>query len=315
MANKYDYGIYRGISFNYNFKDKDKNIQDYLKYMFIRSMAMFKWHNLPDTIPQKELERILQMYGYALIIKHDNQLYVTDAGLGGEVDVYRRPTKANVTIPALNLNKEYTLGKDCLLVLNDDMGQGLMSIYARYSSLLVETDLTALMSLINKRADSVIIANDDVTVESARVFIEKLAQGETNIIMENSLFEGIKILPKQEQAQKLDELYQFSQYLKASMYNEIGLNANYNMKKERLISDEVNNTDSIYPLIDNMYMNRLQACNDIETIFGAKIEVEFNSSWDSRIKQGEPIDTKGESIDTKGEPIDTKGEIKEDDND
>lgn len=295
MVNKYDYGIYKGISFNYDFKDKNKNIQDYVKYMFIRSMAMFKWHNLPDTIPQKELERTLQMYGYALIIKHGEKLYVTDAGLGGEVDEYKRPTKANVLIPALNINQEYTIGDNCLLILNDDMGQGLMSIYARYSSLLAETDLTALMTIINKRADSVIIANDDVTVESARLFIDKLAKGETNVIMESSLFEGIKILPKQEQAQKLDELYQFSQYLKASMFNEIGLNANYNMKKERLISDEVNNTDSIYPLIDNMYMNRLQACKDIEQMFGSNIEVEFNSSWDSRINQGEPVNTKGEN--------------------
>lgn len=295
MVNKYDYGIYRGISFNYDFKDKDRNIQEYVKYMFNRSMAMFKWHNLPDTIPQKEMERNLQMFGYALIIKHNGKLYVTDAGLGGEVDEYQRPTKANVVIPALNLNKEYKVGENCLLILNDDMGQGLMSMYSRYSSLLAETDLTALMTIINKRADSVIIANDDVTVESAKLFIDKLAKGETNIIMENSLFEGIKIIPKQEQAQKLDELYQFSQYLKASMYNEIGLNANYNMKKERLITDEVNNTDSNYPLIDNMYMNRIQACNDMATIFGAKVEVEFNSSWDSRINQGEPINTKGDN--------------------
>lgn len=294
MVNKFDYGIYRGISFNYDFKDKDKNVQDYVKYMFNRSMSMFKWHNLPETIPQKELERILQMFGYALIIEHNKNLYVVDAGLGGELDEYKRPTKANVVVPALNLNKEYEIGKNCLLILNDDMGQGLMSIYSRYSNLLVETDLTALMSVINKRADSVIIANDDVTVESAKLFIDKLAKGETNIIMENSLFEGIKILPKQEQAQKLDELYQFSQFLKASMYNEIGLNANYNMKKERLITDEIRNTDSIYPLIDNMYMNRLQACKDIEQMFGASVEVEFNSSWENRINQGEPINIKGD---------------------
>ena len=293
MVNKYDYGIYRGVAFNYDFKDKEKNVQDYVKYMFNRSMAMFKWHNLPDTIPQKELERILQMFGYALIIKHNEQMFVVNGGLGGELDVYNRPTKANIVVPALNLNKEYKIGDDCLLILNDDMGQGLMSIYSRYSSLLAETDLTALMTVINKRADSVIIANDDVTVESAKMFIDKLAKGETNIIMENSLFEGIKILPKQEQAQKLDELYQYSQYLKASMFNEIGLNANYNMKKERLITDEVNNTDSIYPLIDNMYMNRLQACNDIEQMFGASVEVEFNSSWENRINQGEPINIKG----------------------
>ena len=297
MVNKYDYGIYRGIAFNYDFKDKDKNVQDYVKYMFNRSMAMFKWHNLPETIPQKELERILQMFGYALIIKHNEQMFVVNAGLGGEVDEYNRPTKANVIVPALNLNKEYKIGDDCLLILNDDMGQGLMSIYSRYSSLLAETDLTALMTVINKRADSVIIANDDITVESAKMFIDKLAKGETNIIMENSLFEGIKILPKQEQAQKLDELYQYSQYLKASMFNEIGLNANYNMKKERLITDEVNNTDSIYPLIDNMYMNRLQACKDIEQMFGASVEVEFNSSWENRINQGEPINIKGDDAD------------------
>ena len=79
------------------------------------------------------------------------------------------------------------------------------------------------------------------------------------------------------------DLVQYQQYLKASLFNEIGLNANYNMKKERLISGEIEaNADVLYPLIDNMLFCRNQGLEALNKKYGLNIGVELNSSWDYR---------------------------------
>src|SRR5699024_4715632 len=68
------------------------------------------------------------------------------------------------------------------------------------------------------------------------------------------------------------------------LYNEIGLNANYNMKRERLNTSEVEmNSEALYPLVDNMLYNRRLAVEEINEKFGTNISVEFNSSWDYRL--------------------------------
>jgi hypothetical protein len=75
------------------------------------------------------------------------------------------------------------------------------------------------------------------------------------------------------------------------MYNEIGLNANFNMKRSRLVSDEVAlNYDSLYPLIDNMLEQRKKGLQEIKEKFDIDISVEFASSWQYREKSQDTSD-------------------------
>ena len=64
------------------------------------------------------------------------------------------------------------------------------------------------------------------------------------------------------------------------------------MKRERLTANEVEaNTDNLYPLVDDMLKCRRLALAKINEMFGLNIEVQFNSSWDYRLFNGEPIDS------------------------
>ena len=79
----------------------------------------------------------------------------------------------------------------------------------------------------------------------------------------------------------MTNLIEYHQYLKASWFNEIGLNANYNMKRESINSEEAQlNSDSLLPLIDNMLSCRQQAAEKINAMFGTNISVELSSSWE-----------------------------------
>lgn len=277
----------------YNYQDKATNVNNYVKYMLNRSLAMFKYHNLPDTIPQEELEKMLQCAGGCVWYKHENDLYVFNTTLGGEGDVYNRPTKAVISNPALKLTTECIIDEDCVFMQNDSMCMGLVPMYQKYCTILNETDITMILATINKRVQILLSANDDNTVASAKKFIENIENGKLGVIAESKLFDSLKTSTvATSNTNSLQDIYQLQQYVKASMYNEIGLGANWNSKKERLAVAEVEtNSDNLYPLVDDMLNNRRKALEKINEMFGTDIQVEFNSSWDYRLYNGENIDT------------------------
>lgn len=286
---KYNYGL--GYTFNYDYKEKARNVDNLIKYMLNRSNIMFQYHNLPKSIPSKEIELLLQTNGFGVFIEVEGEYYIVNGGLGGEPDVYNRPTEAVISIPALKLNKTYKINEDCIVISNDSMNLGLIPMYAKYCTLMNENEMTMLLATVNKRIQHLLSANDDNTIESAKNFLKKVFDGEIGVIGESKLFESLKVNTTSATSQvSMKDLFEYEQYLKASMYNEIGLSANFNMKRERLSSSEVEaNTDNLYPLVDDMLKNRREGLEKVNEMFGLDIQVEFNSSWDYRLFNGEPV--------------------------
>ena len=275
----------------YDFKNKEKNLNDYITYMLNRSITMFKYHNLPDTMPQREIELLLQCNGWGCVCEIEGNLYCLNGGLGGVPNAYNMPTEIIINNPYLNYNKTLTIDTDCVIIPNDSMYVGLLPMYNRYCTMLVENDITMILATVNKRVQNLLSANDDNTVESAKNFLKKVFDGELGVIAESKLFDTLKVNASSVNSTvSMTELFEFEQYVKASLYNEIGLSANYNMKRERLTSAEVEtNTDSLYPLVDDMINQRRKAVEKINEMFGVNIEIEFNSSWDNRPFNGASI--------------------------
>ena len=292
---KYNYGL--EYITKYDYLNKELNVRNHIKYMLNRSSMMFQYHNLPDTIPQRELELQLQANGFCVFVKVDGDYYVVNAGLGGVPDVYNLPTEAVVSIPALKYNKTLKIDEECVVIPNDYLCVGLLPLYDKYSTLLNENEITMLLATVNKRVQNLLSANDDNTVSSAKQFIKDVFDGKLGVIAESKLFDSLKVNNSSTTAQvSMKDLFEFEQYLKASLYNEIGLSANFNMKRERLTSSEVEaNTDNLYPFVDNMLISRRTALEKINELFDLDISVEFNSSWDYRLFNGEPIEN-GETI-------------------
>lgn len=293
MTNQYDWGIYNGIhGIPYDRKEKDRNTRSQVMYMLDRSLLMFKYHGLPESLPPIELERLLQSNGFAGVTEVEGELYAFYGGLGGEQDVYGRPTTLVVSNPALNYNETLTIDEDVVLMRNDSMMLGLMPTFAKYSSLLNENEVSMTLASISQRVNNLISVADDNTASSADKYLKQLEEGKLGYIFESKLFDSLQTNPMNSSGgSSITELIELQQYLKASMYNEIGLNANYNMKRERLNSSEVEmNSDNLYPFVDNMLEHRQIALDEINEKFGYEITVELNSSWNYRNSQGEDID-------------------------
>ena len=273
-----------GKFYRYNFRNKVENVDNFIRYMLARTLQMFEYKGLPETIPQRELERLLQVQGYAFITEHEGDIYAFSGGLGGKPGVYGEPTEIVIANHALNFNKTLNLEKDGVLINNDDMRQGLIPLISKYATILNENEITMILSTINRRVNNLISVNDSNTAESARKYLKGLEEGNIGYIMENRLYDSLKTKPISDaNSIRLIELIELQQYIKASLYNELGLNSNFNMKRERLIKPEVEmNTSSIYPLVDNMLHCRQEAVEKINEIYGTSITVEFSSSWAER---------------------------------
>ena len=260
--------------------DKHKLLKQFKSNQLNKSLTMFEWSNLPDTIPAVELEKMLQINGYAVIAEYQGKLYAFQAGFSGQ-DPYNQPTKAIVNNPALKNNTTYTIGEDCIVIKNDDMKQGLNGIYDYYGQRLIENQITMLMTDYNLRMPFTISSSDDQTTQSAKMYLKKIIDGSLGVIGEQKLFKALSVTPtNSKQTATFADLYGYQQFIIAQLNNTIGLATNNNMKRERLTTNEIEvNKNASYPLVDNMLKNRQQAVDAINEMFNTDISVEYSSIW------------------------------------
>lgn len=274
----------------YDYKAKTKNIRQLNDYMLAKTVSMFEYEGLPETIPYEELEKIIQRNGYAFITKVNGEIYAFAGSMGGELDVYGNPQDITINNVYLNFNKTLNIAKDGVLIRNDDMRIGLMPLYDKANTFLVENDINMMVWGYNSRAQKLISAPDDKTKESAEQYLKKLLDGDLSVIGENALFDGVKI---QNSANTggvtAQQMVEFQQYIKATMYNEVGISANFNMKRERLVSSEVEQTeDSLFPFVYNMMKCRIKGVEALNKMYSLDVKVDFGSIW--HVKNKELVD-------------------------
>lgn len=262
--------------------DKKRQLSTFKALMFDKTLSMFDWQNLPETLPAVELEKLLQINGFAVIAKVEGSLYAFNAGFTGQ-NAYGRPTQSLINNPALAYHATLTIDKDCVVIKNDDMQQGLSGAYEKYGQMLIENEITMLINDYNKRIPFTISASDDATIASAKAYLQKIVDGSIGVIGENKLFKSLNInQASTTSVTDFADLYGYHQFLTAELNNLIGLATNNNMKRERLTTNEIEvNKNASYPFTDNMLKNRQTAVDKINELFDTNIKVEYSSIWGS----------------------------------
>ena len=282
----YSYYLDRFAVKLFNFRDKELALRHYVVYMLNRTQKIFEYEGLPDTIPKRMLEFLLQVNGFVCICKVGDDLYAMRGGLGGEPDAYYQPTICVVANPALRFDKTLTIHEDCVIMRNDSFRYGLLPMFRRYATAMVENDISFRMASINTRIQALLTAPDDATRAAAEKYLDDVESGKLGAIQVNEFLNGMQALPMTNSQRTFTDLIEYQQYIKASWFNEIGLNANYNMKREKLSTTESQmNSDALLPLVDDMLENRQTAIDEINAMFGTNITVRFASSWEKLLEE------------------------------
>lgn len=243
--------------------------------------------NVPEDwdVNWRKVENYFDVKGFCGISDEntDGKVREYQGGLGGECDAHYEPQILTVANPWDGTNKSLDQRKgEVVIGYNDSLRMGILPIIELYADLLVENTISIKMASIQARAMSMISAEDDATVEAANRYLDDLTLGKLTAIGENQFFDGIKVQEMQSGAnQTIQNLIELHQYLKASELQELGINANFNMKREALNSAEsALNTDALIPLLDDMLHCRQEFVDKLNKRYGTNITVKLHGIFD-----------------------------------
>lgn len=260
--------------------NKDLITKEYIKSFLIKTQHIFKYNGLPDSIPQKDLEFILQCNGFAVITKVNGDLYALKGNLGGVPNAYYLPTQAVVSNPYLKFSKSLDIDKDCVVMLNDSLYHGLYDIIALNSNLLAECDLSFKYAAINERLSTLIEATNDTAKAEAEEFFKQVINGSGyGVIASPQFLERIQV-HNLAAGTKVQDLIELKQYIYGTFCQQLGIQNNYNMKREAINEAEASlTTDMLYTLIDDMLEQRRIGLDKINAMYGTSISVELDGIW------------------------------------
>lgn len=281
------------------FEQKQCRLTDHLNDMFNRTLTMFSYKGLPKELHERDLELYIQYLGHSLLTYKDGKVYLLKGSFAPPINPIYENTGYIVNNPWANgvdgtykiINvmaaekdlDDYTEGKEGVLVRNDPLCTGLLPIFTKYGIELVENDLTRFLAEVNLRQIIQMIATDDNSYESAVEVLNDMQAGRPGVIMDKAFGdEGFRGNPISIPANYFTQLIEHHQFIQANEANKIGLNANFNMKRERLSEGETDlNEDVLRPLPDVMIEERKNDYKEFEDFTGGeiKIEVEFDSVW------------------------------------
>ena len=274
-------------------RDKPRNFETHMAEFFNTTAIMFQWDTKETEIPIFRLEQYLQCYGWAAVItKNGKKLVVSGncAGWLGEWTEYYMPAGIIVANPyALEFNGQYYFSDDnCILIRNDSEFLGLYPMFARACEMLVENDITILNALENLRIMNIYYAEDSNTANAFTQLQKNLKWGKLSTVLQTvkSWMSGdskpLGVLPVNGVCTTyMQQLIEIATYIKGQLYNSIGLQSNWNMKRQALSENEIGaNNDILKPLVQNMLMCRQDAAEKLGWT------VKLNDTWKHVEKQG-----------------------------
>ena len=246
--------------------------------LFEKCMRMFTWTGLP--FPQKEIESRLLINGFCGFLKDSKVGFmVASGGMSGVTQYYDEFTNFNWSAPAVANTKSRTIGRDCIIINNNQLRNPILPMVLRYASLLAHADISLKCALINTRETNTYASNDENTAENISKYYDSLYNGESASILDESLIESVKNISNRENTTAIKDCLNARTDLLSNFFKEIGVKS-ANDKKERMIESEVDSNNQLLLFnISDMLAERKRACEEINRIFGTNITAELSNEF------------------------------------
>lgn len=288
---------------------------DYAEILLNRTLRMFEFNNVPDTIDADFLARELLVHGRVGITTHaTDQTYKTPHAwrgfCGGEITEFYTGSRFVGASPVIG-SCDFKIGETGVVIYNTTEDKfapfaaykmdkkksrivtatppdaypttALYRYIERTSEILNNIDISTRTLLQTCRALIIITAKDEQTKTAAEQVLAKIYRGEIACVMLSNILDSINIefAPTAANAAGLlaeyKEQYQFAL---AQFYNAIGIQANYNLKRERLNVAEIDvNEQSLVVNIVDMLKCRQAGVNAVNAMFGENISVRLGDEW------------------------------------
>ena len=247
--------------------------------------------NIPEDNDYDFIMENLIMCGHIAAVNTKNGFRLLNGALGGKRNEYYRPTEIIIDNPVLGdircvNDKE---GKMIYLTPHDRLHTpptgfgGLSDLIGSTAQLLADNTSSINVAQINGRVLAVYSAGNQQEAIAAEMVLKEMYAGQPyKVIHGQNLLSKFDVNPiaSTVTGTMLKELVELRQYIHAQFWNAIGIDANFNMKRERLVSAEVEaNATSIKVPISTI-LSELNAGFDIcNKIFGTDIHARLNPEF------------------------------------
>lgn len=279
--------------FKFGICNAQENYDFYFKWLLGKLHNVFVWENLPETVDETFLNNELFLSGMVCWTEFNGKLYALNGGYGGEPNEYYRPTRFVIANPVLG-SKQVKIGEDGVVMFNSDVdkdfGQGLFQLIKQTATLLADNIVSINCAQINGRVQAIYTADTTALKNSAQAILKRLYAGEPYQVIDQDIINKLEVNPMAATAggvdvQKLTELHQ---YLISQFYQNIGIKSNGVMKKERLITGEIDSQEDFLAIsIEVMLKAREEAVKAINEMFGTDIKVKINPILVPEVKEAE----------------------------
>ena len=252
------------------------------------------FENIPETVSETFLKLILYTQGKICFFKGDkigesgSELLALNCSRADTPDVYYIPRKVLVTNPRLKKSYNIEPGKDCEIVYLSEADKynlaeingGLYALIERTAVMLADNDISINISQKNTRLTNIVSGDTQNTVDSIKAVICAMYEGDSTIVVKSSLIDklqGVPIINNTSTNQNLVQLIEVQQYILSHFYEQIGITTHDQMKRERLITAEINdNLDLAFLNIDDILESVQEGLQRVNSMFGTNIEAHLN---------------------------------------
>lgn len=251
----------------YNFR-----VNQLLEYM----MKLFSYKNLPESIPDHEIDLYLYLYGHCGITRGSK-----DGKIIAVVPMMSDPTNY------LDIFKKYTwatpiqsgqvyIDKSGVVIDNTKLHNSSFPLIHTTAAKLAHIDTTMICTLVNARDTVAIKAISQKFAHDAENYQRLKYNGAPSFIVDRGFstidFEDCKT----DRSFNVRELADTQQLILSEFYENIGINKTVE-KRERMITAEADTNKQLLKLnIMNMFECRKEGIDKVNKLYGTNITVECN---------------------------------------
>ena len=301
-----------------------------LKDVLINYMApMFKYEELPDSIPEEFIERFHILNGDIAVWKLDDpnafrykdELIVSCCGYADKPDAYGIGARVIATTLSGYVKEDLKEGESCVVIHNNSLYTSDMPIICYFTDMFTEMFTSLKTNIIYSRLKPVFKVSDEkeraavleaftkikddsepIQITSSNVLAEALAEAGANPT------DTIKVLDITDvkNADKLQYIVKCIDDAFRWFFSMIGQAIQGNGKLAQQTVDEVQGTTSMSFILPNDRLKmRRKGWEKVNRLFGTNVTVDFSDAWKTesiKYKKEADIDENGELEELTEEP-------------
>lgn len=247
--------------------------------------------NIPKDNDYDFIMENLIMCGHIASVNTKSGFRLLNGVLGGKRNEFYRPTEIIVDNPVLGdiraLND--VEGKMIYLTPHDRLHTppvgfgGLSDLIGSTAQLLADNTASINIAQINGRVLAVYSAGNQQEATAAEIILKEMYKGQPyKVVSGQNILSKFEVNPiaSTVTSAMLKELVELRQYILAQFWNAIGIDANFNMKRERLVSAEVEANATSLKVPISTILSELNSGFDIcNQIFGTDIHARLNPEF------------------------------------